>query len=198
MMIYQIKIEIEGIIPSVWRRILVNTNILLVDFHRVIQSTMGWTNSHLHYFGNGKIIYSPQEFEIEGSKNSRKISLNKVLKEENCKILYRYDLGDRWDHQILLEKIILNNEITTPICLDGKNNCPPEDCGGVQGYKNLRKILSNSKNKNYKYTIEWLGGKFDPKEFDLGKVNQLLHSENFGCDWYDYTYNNGELKIVKI
>lgn len=43
--------------------------------------------------------------------------------------------------------------------------CPPEDCGGIHGYKNLLSILSSPSNEEYKDMITWLGGKFDPKLF---------------------------------
>ena len=44
--------------------------------------------------------------------------------------------------------------------------CPPEDYGGIHGYKNLLSILSNPQSVEYKDMISWLGGKFDPELFD--------------------------------
>jgi len=48
--IYQIKIILEGSKPPILRRLLVSSDIPLADFHKVIQTTMGWENAHLHQF----------------------------------------------------------------------------------------------------------------------------------------------------
>jgi len=133
--IYQIQITLKGSKPKIWRRILIDSDILLVDFHKVIQTTMGWTNSHLHVFSDGIEEYSPKEFEVEYAKDSRRVRLDKILKEENAKINYEYDFGDGWEHIIKLEKILTpNDQLQTPQCIAGKRNCPPEDCGGIWGY----------------------------------------------------------------
>lgn len=159
-------------------------DILLVDFHRIIQTTMGWTNSHLHLFFDGLNEYAPMEFEIEGAIDSRKVKLNKILKEEKAKILYEYDFGDGWEHDIILEKIVPNAEGQhLPLCLTGKNNCPPEDVGGVWGYAEMLEILENKDHEEYEEYLEWLGGEFDPKYFDKTMVNELLKSKDYGCFW---------------
>jgi hypothetical protein len=33
------------------------------------------------------------------------------------------------------------------VCLDGKNACPPEDCGGIWGYYELLKAVKNPKRR---------------------------------------------------
>ncbi len=51
------------------------------------------------------------------------------------KIIYTYDFGDDWCHEIVLEKILpAENKTKYPICIGGKRACPPEDCGGFPGY----------------------------------------------------------------
>jgi len=68
-----------------------------------------------------------------------------------------------------------------PICLAGRMNCPPEDCGGISGYSDMLKILKNHVHEEYESFIEWLGGKFDPEHFNLNKVNKLLKTKDYGC-----------------
>ena len=48
--IYKLKITLIDSKPLIWRRILVEEDVLLSDLHKIIQSAMGWTNSHLHQF----------------------------------------------------------------------------------------------------------------------------------------------------
>ena len=55
--IYQIKIDLRDINPSVWRRLLVPDDLFLHDLHKVIQTAMGWENTHMHqYEKNGRIF----------------------------------------------------------------------------------------------------------------------------------------------
>ena len=184
--IYQLKIVLRDIKPTISRQIIVYSDTLLVDIHRIIQTTMGWTNSHLHSFNDGLNDYAPLEFEVENSNDSRKIKLNKILKKEKDKILYEYDFGDGWMHEILLEKIIIDTvKGQIPSCIKGKRNCPPEDCGGTYGYHDILKTLSNPKSEDYKSIVDWLGGVYDPEYFDIDSVNKLLKQEDYGCIWID-------------
>jgi hypothetical protein len=57
-----------------------------------------------------------------------------------------------------------------PVCIAGKRACPPEDCGGVFGYEDLLKVLSDPEHEEYEDRIEWLGGSFDPEAFDTADV----------------------------
>ncbi len=179
--IYQIQISLSGTKPKIWRRLLVYSDTLLFDLHRIIQTAMGWTNSHLHTFTDGMTDYAPEELEIEEAENSRKVKLSTILKKEKSKIRYEYDFGDGWNHEILLEKII-KEEVggQIPCCIKGKRNCPPEDCGGVWGYVDLLQTISNPKHEDYKSMMEWLGGEFDPEYFDMIKINQNLKQKNYG------------------
>ena len=48
--VFQIQIALKGVKPKVWRRVLVPSDVLLSDFHRIIQMSMGWTDTHLRQF----------------------------------------------------------------------------------------------------------------------------------------------------
>ncbi len=173
--IYQIQVVLKNSKPKIWRRILVPTDISLSDLHKIIQISMGWTNSHLHQFIVGKLFFAPTESELEGSTDTQKIKLTTVLKKKNDKILYEYDFGDGWLHEIILEEIQLNDKnIKSPICIGGKQSCPPEDCGGIYGYINILNILSNHKHEEYAEMMDWLGDEFNPEYFNIDATNKLL------------------------
>ena len=186
---YQIKISIKGIKPPIWRRIELSPLTLLEDLHYIIQDSMGWTDSHLHYFKKGNVCYQPEEqlqeedevygYRIENVDYTN-IKLSDILTKEKDKMTYMYDFGDSWEHEVVLEKIIATDkELSDPVCTGGKRACPPEDCGGVPGYMRLLEILQNPKDKEYKIYMEWLGldpkhDHFDPEEFDIKFVNVLI------------------------
>jgi Plasmid pRiA4b ORF-3-like protein len=56
--IYELKLEMLEVEPLIWRRLLVRGSITLAQLHEVIQTAMGWTNSHLHEFVVGEDSYS--------------------------------------------------------------------------------------------------------------------------------------------
>ena len=182
--VYKVQIVLNGTKPKIWRRLLIDSKVLLVDVHRIIQTSMGWTNSHLHFFSDGFQEYSPREFEVEFALDSRVVRLDKILKHEGLKITYEYDFGDGWEHDIILEEIVkADSKLQIPQCIAGKRNCPPEDCGGIWGYSDMLKILKQPNHEEYKSYLEWLGGEFDPDYFDMSKINKRLKQKDFGCLW---------------
>lgn len=187
--ILQVQIALKGFKPKIWRKILIPSDLLLVDIHKIIQTTMGWTNSHLHQFIKDRTFYSikyKDDFTCNEMNNidykKKKIRLSDLLKTEKDKIIYEYDFGDGWEHEIILEKILpVDNKVKYPICMSGKMHCPPEDCGGIWGYSDLLEILKQPDHEEYESSIEWLGDDFDPEYFDKDEVNDLLKEKNFGC-----------------
>ena len=53
---YQIQMALKEIKPKIWRRLLIPSNLLLSDLHKVIQTSMGWDNLHLHQFIKKKLF----------------------------------------------------------------------------------------------------------------------------------------------
>ena len=90
---------------------------------------------------------------------------------EHTKATYVYDFGDNWEHTVTLEKIVPRKKGRQyPVCLKGKRACPPEDCGGVWGYKDLLEIISDPDHEEYDEMMEWLDEDFDPEAFDAALV----------------------------
>jgi len=184
---YQIQVSLNGLKPKIWRRIMVEPQMLLPDFHKVIQTTMGWTNSHLHQFIKDRTFYTLQLEEDDfwstmDNVDYSKTKVSDLLKKEKDKIIYEYDFGDSWEHTVLLEKIVqTNGNEKLPLCLAGKNNCPPEDCGGVWGYANMIEILKKKKHEEYEDYLEWLGEEFEPALFDKEAINASLRTDDYGC-----------------
>ncbi|MGM0532236.1 MAG: plasmid pRiA4b ORF-3 family protein [Bacteroidota bacterium] len=174
-LVYQLKITLKGSKPPIWRRILVDPEISLIDLHQILQTTMGWSDSHLHVFADQKHEYAPEELELSDTKDSWTVKLKDILSRENPKILYRYDFGDGWEHEIRLEKITEDESgKQIPRCIKGRRNCPPEDCGGIGGYEWLLEIISDPEHEEHDEMLDWLGGEFDPDYFNAQEVNELL------------------------
>lgn len=179
LMILQLKIGLVGVSePPVWRRVLVPADIRLDRFHQVIQATMGWEDYHMHVFTHGSTEYGLPDLEL-GHRNEAETMLNHLLKRARDRIRYTYDFGDGWEHDILVEDVRAPKpDALHPICLAGKGACPPEDCGGVWGYADLREALADPSHDDHEEMLEWLGldssSEFDPASFDVGEANEAL------------------------
>ena len=178
--IYQIQIALADFRPKIWRRILVQSDLPLSDFHLTIQIAMGWENAHLHQFIKNKTFYT-ERMEDDWTWNDLKnvdyknLKISDLLIKVKDKIDYEYDFGDSWHHDIILEKILpQDSKSKYPTCIDGQFACPPEDCGGIWGYKNLLEILNNPKHEEHDEYLEWIGGEFDPEAFDKDSINKLF------------------------
>ncbi len=76
--------------------------------HDTLQIAFGWSDYHLHLFNAAGRKYGlpdPDlpEMDIEREEETR---LNDALMKPKSKMIYEYDFGDRWAHEIVLEKII--------------------------------------------------------------------------------------------
>jgi len=177
---YQLKVTLMETEPPIWRRLLVRGNTTLRRLDRIIQTAMGWTNSHLHTFTAGGVLYADPspEWEIE-VKDERRVRLQLIAREEGEAFVYEYDMGDSWRHQVLVEEVRWGDS-DGPVCLAGERACPPEDCGGVQGYYETLEILRNPRHEEYEHTRTWIesmtGGPFDPDAFDLNAVKAALNA----------------------
>ena len=94
-LVYQIKVTLRGIRPSIWRRFIVPKNISLHKFHIILQVVIGWSNSHLYQFRVGNIYYGipDDEWGME-IKSDKSIKLEDILMESKDRIIYEYDFGE--------------------------------------------------------------------------------------------------------
>ena len=179
--VYQLKVTLLDSRPKIWRRFCVPANIRLSQLHKVLQRVMGWTDSHLHNFRHGHNVYQvpyPGFDDLDGpegrNRDERRFTLASLIDSPRQKLLYEYDFGDGWEHEVVLEKILAAAPSQNPICLGGENACPPEDSGGLIGYYRLIEILDDPKDPEHADLRDWIGGPFDPKAFDLAGVNRAI------------------------
>lgn len=179
--VLQMKITLLYLKPLVWRRFLILNNETLCNLRVAVQIVMGWQDSHLDCFTVGNDRYSisrshmGEDFGLAGDKPAEPAVLAYTLPKPGEPFYYTYDFGDSWEHELVVEKVLpIDPEVDYPCCLKGARACPPEDCGGPPGYMDLLQVLKKPKHEEYQDMLEWLGKKFDPKTFDLDKVNKQL------------------------
>lgn len=176
--IYEFKVSLKEIQPPIWRRFQVRSNITFGELHKTLQVVMGWWNSHLHLFQAGSLLITDAETLAEWGEDGvpdHVTRLDMIIKQRGATFTYEYDFGDSWEHELVLEAILPVEETTSyPRCLAGERACPPEDCGGVWGYELFLEALRDPEHEEHDSYLEWIGGAFDPEEFDLRKVTQHL------------------------
>jgi hypothetical protein len=178
--LYQFKITLLDFKPLIWRRIQVKS-CTLDKLHEYIQTAMGWTNSHLHQFKiSGKRYGDPEllddGFADDSFINSTCIKLHEVIPKSGKRLNfeYEYDFGDGWKHEIAFEGCLKSEKgMRYPICLEGKNACPPEDVGGVYGYADYLEAIADPNHEQHEDMIQW-GGNFDPTLFDAEKTTNKM------------------------
>jgi hypothetical protein len=181
--IYQLKITLMHIKPTIWRRIQIK-DCFLGDLHGHIQGAFGWTNSHLHDFDIGRDRYGiPSEIDDPNypeCKDSTTALLSDILPKDRKRFVfkYTYDMGDNWEHEVIFEGVVQpNRKIKYPICLEGERACPPEDCGGEMGYEHLLEVLGDPKHEEYLDLRQWAGN-FDPERFDAQATTWQMREYN--------------------
>ena len=196
---YVLTIQLED--TNIWRQVMVPQQLTFHQLHQTIQLCMGWKDCHLYTF---KPVHTPFLFvatqqeceEYEAMQNSRATYLWQQGRPMNAsqlieyrvaktttiddfliqdqEIIYRYDMGDDWQHSIRVDRIETTYEKNHPTLLTGHGNCPPEDCGGVPGYMYLCTVLADAKHPEHEAYRNWLGNYENESVFDLAKINEKL------------------------
>lgn len=178
--VYQFRISVCGVSPEIWRRIVIKEGTTLSQLSRIIDVLFDWSGDHLHRFSWST------PFGPGGELSKEEQSLASLgLKPGDC-LIYEYDFGDCWLHEIVLEEVSpASTRRTYPVCLAGKNAGPPEDCGGPHMFMNDRNFLSRkggNRGKAPRGQVSWSQKEFykenyrsyDPDRFDKESVNREL------------------------
>jgi hypothetical protein len=152
----QLKVSLRGSKPPIWRRLLVPGNCTLTELHFTIQQSMGWSDRHLHGF----YIKGVTESLEPESCDEDTTTLADFNLSKGSRFVYEYDFGDSWIHTIEVEKILEAPHHVLE-CTGGKRACPPEDCGGIEGFYENLEILKNPDHPEYEDVRRWMGD-FDP------------------------------------
>ncbi len=195
---YVIRVDLDDVKPPIWRRLRVASDLTLARVHEVLQASMGWMDVHLHDFqmgpdakDNRMMPFLTDADVAEGDTvgiHERDVRLDQVLADPGQRLFYTYDFGDSWHHTIKLEKV----EPWVPdapdaACLAGRRACPPEDCGGIPGYRDILEALRGDGDADLSATeplLEWLPPDFDPDHFDAEEINAVLADSVNLDEWH--------------
>ena len=165
--VHTLRIELLDVSPMVWRRFLVPSDTKLPKFNRMLEAVMGWEGYHLHMFEVADLrIGQPDDFSAD-IIDERHLTLEQLLPRAGSQLQWSYDFGDNWRHDVVVDAIEAPSpDVRYPMCTAGGQACPPEDCGGVYGYEELRAVLADPAHAEHEHMRDWAGDGFDPGAFD--------------------------------
>lgn len=176
--VFLLRATLVGIKPAIWRRFLVPKTIPLQRLHMVLQLTMGWTNSHLHQFKVGDLLFGEPDAEYPEANtiDYRTLELRHIAPRRGSRFVYEYDFGDSWEHLIEVEDELPAEAAGSPLprCLEGQRACPPEDCGGLTGYRELLRSLRRRTARTRDGRAEQADATFESERFDVHEANARL------------------------
>lgn len=176
--VYQLHVRLCDIKPEIWRRLHVWEDTKLPQLHRILQMIFNWEDYHLHDFVAGRRVYSVPDPDVDYDDrkviDEKGVPLHHLIERVGDTFVYAYDFGDGWQHDVLLEAIVLPQpEVFYPRCIDGTRNGPPEDAGGPHGYARYIEALADPHYDDHEDLLAWRGP-FDPEEFSIERVNASL------------------------
>ncbi|WP_066185957.1 MULTISPECIES: plasmid pRiA4b ORF-3 family protein [Gracilibacillus] len=120
-MTLQLRIDLKHVENPKWRTLLVSEETTFEEFHMYLQVAFDWSNSHMHIFNQKNLTISPIIEGIFGEENDldeTEVTLGAILQEPNDRVSYIYDLGDHWEHEIILEKqFTASEDHPLPVCI---------------------------------------------------------------------------------
>jgi hypothetical protein len=143
----QLRVQLDGAFPPVWRRVELASDLGLGDLHDVLQVLFGWEDYHLHRFATGPELDPGAVFactadlaeafdDEDPAVPTWDVRIDELLAEPGERLHYQYDYGDNW--WLTLEVEGIEDGHVPPgraTLLEGAGASPPEDCGGIHGYR---------------------------------------------------------------
>lgn len=134
----EITIKLQDVQPATWRTLLVPISIRYDQLHVLLQLAFGWENEHLYGFwpkGHRDQQYlavldefydDPTDLTTDQAYPYPDLAAGPVI--------YEYDFGDSWDHEISLKHVLTAAELDNrqlPSCVRGSGPNRQEDSRGM-------------------------------------------------------------------
>ena len=161
---FQLRISLDLEIYTAERKVLVPADMSFISLHKVIQNLFDWRNYHLYDFsfinqetGNKALRLVPfeEDLEYDDSAAMMKDYILSDIFPENKKMIYTYDFGDNWIHDIELVQVIEEYDAELPYLIEAKGQTPPEDVGGTGGFHEFRKIMLDKDHPRHEEIKLW-------------------------------------------
>lgn len=184
----RIQLKLGNRLPRCWREIEIPARRSFLDLHIAIQRIFNWYDEHIFHFkltayGQGlraeqssfmdpgaECLAPPDTAVVEADK----LLLGDVFPQTRS-VLYLYDYGDGWEHEIALLETIEKTRLKNPRLTSGSGDAPPEDVGGIGGFEDFLKVVADKDDPRYLDALIWAESQM-ARPFDLGEKQRELAS----------------------
>lgn len=134
--VYQLRIDLDGCKPPVWRRVTVGNHLSFAELHRIIQVLFNWQDQHTYQFTVDRqafvgpdIAYGESTLRANDQKRASEEYIFTYF-DEIKQLKYRYDLEHPRKCTIKIEKVESIKEYSSdeplPACLKVVKEVPQE------------------------------------------------------------------------
>ena len=179
---YIIRIELTGSEPLVWRQVVIPAGLTFKDLHDVIQNATNFKSG----VPNG--LYHLYDFELPDANivvtDNEEMMLDHFLKSGKP-IEYMYDFGDGWQFEIKLDRTVENYPFGYASLLDGAEDAPPEDAGGLGGFYDFLKAYRDPGHPEHRSMKAWARSqgyqKYDPVKIQKRLTAIVFYDHDPDC-----------------
>jgi hypothetical protein len=179
---YQFQILLQDIQPPIWRRIIVPSNIHLVDFVWAIICAMQWRDFCKWRFIVNNTICLPDYHDV----NIYDLFSLFVKDFLDCHLVLQYKYvdddinSDTWKHSIQYEGEVPDFNKDISVCIDGTRACPWDHFAFAKEYNEYVDIIRDKNYPNRDFLMSLYCGRcisnykdyedYDPDFFDINSV----------------------------
>ncbi|KAG2090405.1 MM3350-like domain-containing protein [Suillus discolor] len=185
--------------PRIWRRVRLSAGMKIGVFQdKVLSPILNWVrNLHCYTFTDLRdgAVFGPEDANATDIMHINQVGyvylpddkymLAHLFSKVGDTFAYLYDYGDKWHHEIEIEKVFPVEESYGRVqILDGKGMCPGENMRGSYQYQNFLKAYdtdSYTEQKDEKFLIAQITkasanllSLFDVDAFDVDQANERL------------------------
>lgn len=173
--VIQLRLELAGVRPTIWRRLLVSTRASLLELHAVIQRALGQSESPQHAFEvDGVRYHDPDEGPTDSSTEA--VPLTSLALQPGSRLVHEVETeGEPWRHVLTVEQVsprLVGQRL--PVCLAGERAAPPDDVEGPGRFQHLLAAFDAPLDARTAELRDWLPADFDPDFVDLTAINAHL------------------------
>ncbi len=164
----ELEVSLDLGIYKARRTLIVPAGISFYTLHRCLQVAYRWDDYHLHEFvlepkkgRKDRQHILDQHTDTSQFPNPKDVQdRDALLKDylgEGDRLVYTYDFGDDWDHEIRVRRSLPSYPEQLPVCTLCKGNPPPEDVGGVGGFQHFYQVAQGKNAPEHDEMLEWAG-----------------------------------------
>lgn len=174
--VFQLRVELDGITPPVWRRVMVSGRASLHELHGVIQRATGPDTDGAYRFEVDGVRYVDPADEPASGPAANAVSLESLALHAGARFLHEAEHhAEPWRHVVTLEQTaprLVGQRL--PSCIAGGRAAPPDDCAGPRAYRELLAMLADPLDPRAAELRSWLPEHFDPEYADVTSINAAL------------------------